>query len=300
MSVLLAGSMARPVARRPSLRSVLGAVLLTELPGCAGLIDRSGTPPEPALTPMTSELEHLPPPGAQFTVAVYGFRDLTGQRKPSETIADLSTAVTQGGASLLTDALLRAGNGRWFKVVEREGLQNLLQERQLIRATRAEYRDAAPLAPLLFAGAVLEGGIISYDTNTLTGGLGVRLFGIGANSDIRMDEVMVNLRLISVQSGQILRSVTVRKAVLSARLQGNFYRYVSDNKILEIEGGASRNEPAQFAVRQAIEKAVYSLILEGAEAGLWAFAEPQQGQPLIDRHRAAGGAAAAVHARAAP
>lgn len=267
-----------------SRRLALALFAAGALTGCA-VTPPARTPPSVALTPLSTELEALPPPRSEFVVAVYGFRDLTGQRKPSDIVADLSTAVTQGGGALLVDALLKVAKGKWFRVVEREGLQNLLQERQLIRATRAEYQDSTPLSPMLFAGALLEGGIISYDSNTLTGGAGVRFFGVGTHSDVRMDEVTVNLRLVSIQSGQILHSVTTRKAIVSTRVQGNVYRYVDGNaKILELEAGMSKNEPAQYAVRQAIQKAVLTLVMEGSEAGLWEFADPAEGALLREQY----------------
>lgn len=282
-----------PDARR------MGAALLTcrhlaltwvaalALSGCA-VTPPAQTPPSMAVTPLSTELEALPLPRSEFVVAVYGFRDLTGQRKPSDTVADLSTAVTQGGGALLVDALLKVAKGRWFRVVEREGLQNLLQERQLIRATRTEHQDSTPLSPMLFAGAMLEGGIISYDSNTLTGGAGVRFFGVGTHSDVRMDEVTVNLRLVSIQTGQVLHSVTTRKAIVSTRVQGNVYRYVDGNtKIFELEAGVSKNEPAQYAVRQAIQKAVLALVMEGSDAGLWEFADPAQGVLLREQYERA-------------
>ncbi len=266
-------------------RLALAFVTAAGLAGCA-VTPPMVTPPTMAITPLSTELEALPPPRSEFVVAVYGFRDLTGQRKPSDTIADLSTAVTQGGGALLVDALMKVSKGKWFRVVEREGLQNLLQERQLIRATRAEYKDTSPLSPMLFAGAMLEGGIISYDSNTLTGGAGVRFFGVGTNSDVRVDEVTVNLRLVSIQTGQILRSVTTKKSIVSTRMQGNVYRYVDDNsKIFELEFGVSKNEPAQYAVRQAIQKAVLSLVMEGTDAGLWEFADPIQGLILREQYK---------------
>lgn len=265
-------------------RLALAALLSSGLAGCA-VQPPLVTPPTLAVTPISHDLESLPPPRSEFVVAVYGFKDLTGQRKPSDTIADLSTAVTQGGGALLVDALMRVSNGKWFRVAEREGLPNLLQERQLIRATRAEYKDETPMAPLLFAGAMLEGGIISYDANTSTSGFGARFMGIGGNADARIDEVTVNLRLVSVQTGQVLRSVTIRKSVASTRMQGNVYRYTSENRILELEGGISQNEPMQFAVRQAIQKAVYALVMEGAETGLWEFSDPVQGSLLLQDYK---------------
>ena len=40
---------------------------------------------------------------------------------------------------------------------------------------------------------------------------------------------------------------------------------------LEMENGAALNEPTTYAVRIAIEQAVYEMILEGKRRGMWSF-----------------------------
>ena len=102
-------------------------------------------------------------------------------------------------------------NGDWFTVVERASLDNLVKERQLIRSTRELYDGAAgvdSLQPMLFAGLILEGGIVGYDTNTTSGGAGARFLGLGVNDQYRTDQVTVSLRLIGVQTGEILLTVS--------------------------------------------------------------------------------------------
>ena len=74
-----------------------------------------------------------PPAGGPVPVAVYSFRDLTGQRKSVPNVASLSSAVTQGADSYLIKALQDVGDQRWFIVLERVGLENLIKERQMIR-----------------------------------------------------------------------------------------------------------------------------------------------------------------------
>jgi len=110
-----------------------------------------------------------PPQGGPLPVAVYGFRDLTGQRKSQPLIASLSSAVTQGAENYLIKALQDVGEQRWFTVLERVGLENLIKERQMIRQMREQYqgRDAKALPPMMFAGIIMEGGIVGYDSNTL-------------------------------------------------------------------------------------------------------------------------------------
>lgn len=217
-----------------------------------------------------------PPMQGPITVAVYGFRDLTGQRKSLPNIASLSSAVTQGADSYLVKSLQDVGESRWFVVVERGGLENLIKERQMIRQMREQYegRDAKPLPPMMFAGMILEGGIIGYDSNTVTGGQGVRFFGIGTSTQYQSDTVTINLRTVSVSTGQILTSVTVTKTVLSYMDKAGVLRFVSDGtKSIEAEVGYSINESINKATDLAIQAAVVDTIKEGARKGHWSFKE---------------------------
>ncbi|NJN47170.1 MAG: curlin, partial [Candidatus Competibacteraceae bacterium] len=223
------------------------------------------------ITPVHNELRELPPPERKVVVAVYDYTDQTGQYKPSENITSYSRAVTQGATSILIKALQDAGRGRWFTVVERSRLNNLLKERQIIKEMRKRYGEAEQgLPPMLFAGLILEGGIISFDSNTKTGGVGARYLGIGAGTEYRQDTVTVYLRATSTQSGEILKSVMTRKTIASFGVSASVFKFVSFKELLEVEAGYTSNEPGQEAIKQAIEKAVYALIAEGAHSGLWA------------------------------
>ena len=223
-----------------------------------------------------------PPQGGPVAVAVYGFRDLTGQRKSQPLIASLSSAVTQGADNYLIKALQDVGDQRWFTVLERGGLDNLIKERQMIRQMREQYqgKDAKPLPPMLFAGIIMEGGIVGYDSNTLTGGSGVRIFGIGASTQYQSDTVTVTLRTVSVATGEILTTVTVTKTVLSYMDKLTLLRFVGDGTTLgananAVEGeiGGSINESINKAVDVAVQAAVVQTINEGARKGHWSFKE---------------------------
>ena len=126
------------------------------------------------------------PEGDPVIIAVYDFLDMTGQKKPGGNFASMSTAVTQGSYQLLIKALSDAGDGKWFRVVERTSLPSLLQERKLIRSTRQQVNGegAEPLPPLLFAGAYITGGIVGYDSDIKSGGLGARILGIQSINNI--------------------------------------------------------------------------------------------------------------------
>ena len=232
-------------------------------------------------TGTTLKLQDLPPPTKPVDVAVYAFPDLTGQAKPNDLFAEYSRAVTQGGSSILTDVLTSVSNGRWFRSVERTGLANLVQERTLIENTRKSYGTGKPLPPVRFAGLLLEGGIVGYDSNESTGGAGARFLGIGADIKYRSDVVTVNLRAVSVQTGEVLVSTTTTKQIYSFLAEGGTYKFVSADKILEIEAGGSRNDPGQLAVREGIELAVYSMIVKGLKQGLWHLQDPSRTTSLL-------------------
>ena len=218
------------------------------------------------------------PKGEPIILAVYDFADLTGQKKPSDSVASMSTAVTQGSYQLLIKALQDAGEGKWFRVVERASLPSLLQERKLIRSTRQQVNGegAEPLPPLLFAGAYITGGIVGYDSNTKTGGVGARVLGIQTHKQWRQDVITIILRLVNVQTGEVVISTTVEKTIISAETGGDVFKYFdADTLLVEIEMGVARNEPVTYAVRKAIEKGVVDLINEGAQKKLWEFALPE-------------------------
>lgn len=244
----------------------------------------------PTLTPASPtalELENLPSGRQKLDIAVYQFPDLTGKNEPNDNVAVFSRAVTQGAAGFVVDALQRAGHGKWFTVDERSGLNDLIQERQLVKATRAEFEaeNARPLPPIRFAGLLLEGGVLGFDGNVTTGGVGANFLGIGADVQYRQDSVTIGMRIVSVQSGEILTSVTTTKTVYSIALRGNVYKFVAADKLLQAETGLTRTEPTQLAVRQAIDLAVYATIMQGAEKGVWKFSDQKRGRELLDTYR---------------
>jgi len=219
-------------------------------------------------------LEEIAPPERKVPIAVYSFLDRTGQRKPSQNMALISTAVTQGAEIWMIQALKKAGNGSWFQVVERTALNNLLKERQIIRQSRETAGDQDNLGPLLFAGVIIEGGIVGYDTNTFTGGSGARALGVGLNTEIRKDTVTIGIRLVSVASGEILLALSSEKTILSTQISSDVFKFIDmGTKLIEIESGYTENESVTYAVRKAIEHSVLQLIHQGADRKLWVIKE---------------------------
>jgi curli production assembly/transport component CsgG len=252
------------------------------LTGCAGkqistqqTIEKEVDPPEIITHKRFNEILNLQDPdGPPVPIAVYRFQDMTGQRKPNNNYASLSSAVTQGAEVFLIKALQDAGKGKWFQAVERVGLENLVKERQLIRSQRETYEkdQAKPLVPLIVAGIMIDGGIVGYDTNIGTGGIGARFLGVGADQQYRKDEITVMIRLISVNTGEILLSTGATKTIYSTGVNTNIMKFVdAGTKSVEFEAGSSINEPTTYAVRVAIEAAIVDMVKEGVNKKIWTY-----------------------------
>jgi curli production assembly/transport component CsgG len=229
------------------------------------------------------------PPLVSPVVAVYpsAFTDQTGQRKSNSEFALFSTAITQSPNTLLIRALKHAGNGEFFRVVERVGLDNLTKERQLIRSAREQFateeEKKKQLSPLLFAGVLLEGAVISYDSNLTTGGMGARYLGIGTSIQYREDNITVSLRMVSVATGEILIEVLSQKTIFSYGKSEDVFKFIEmGTELVEIELGNSRNESTTIALMKAIEGAVLELITIGYDRGFWKHAEIKINKPDCD------------------
>ena len=220
------------------------------------------------------ELAELPPAKRKPIIAVYrdSFQDLTGQRKSNSSFALFSTAVTQAPEALLIRALKHAADGDFFRVVERVGLDNLTKERQLIRSTRENFDEDKQLQPLLFAGLLIQGGVINYDTNVQSGGMGARYLGIGTSKQYREDVVTISLRLVSVSTGEVLVETLVSKSIVSTSVSQDVFRFIeAGTELVEIEGGVAENEVGSIALQKAIETGVFNLIEIGIERGYWEY-----------------------------
>ena len=218
---------------------------------------------------ITKDIQTLPMPDRYPVVAVYKFSDHTGQRKSVDGIASFSTAVTMAPETYLIRALKQSG---FFRVVERQGLDHLTRERQLIRQTRQTFQDDTEQKPLIFAGLIIEGGIVDYDTNLLTGGVGARYLGIGNSKQYREDTVVVSLRLVSVSTGEILLEILTSKTILSVGVSNDYFRFIAEGtELVEFESGNAMNESKSIAVQAAMETAVVALVHQGREKGYWKY-----------------------------
>jgi len=230
----------------------------------------------PSVLQIQSEkLLNVEQPKIPIVVAVYpnSFTDQTGQRKSNSEFALFSSAITQAPSHLLIRTLKHTSDGKFFRVAERVGLDNLTKERQLIRSAREQNEEAdgkKPIMPLLFAGVLMEGAVIGYDTNIKSGGIGARYLGIGSSKQYRIDNITVALRMVSIATGEVLIDVLVNKQIYSYGQSQDIFRFIeAGTELVEIETGDVENESTTLALQRAIEEAVFQIVKIGYNKGFW-------------------------------
>lgn len=128
---------------------------------------------------------------------------------------------------------------------------------------------SAPMPELRTADYIITGAIVAYESNTLSGGRGVRFWNTGLVSETRKDTITVNLRLVNTATGVLESNKTTTQVVVSRRRQGDFMNYVSLNKVLEFETGHAFNEPKTFALDAAFQLALAGIVADMQSKGKW-------------------------------
>jgi len=219
--------------------------------------------------PITEEILNIPKPKDQPIVAVYKFGDFTGQRKSVDGYANFSTAMTQAPETYLIRALKQSS---FFRVVERVNIDHITRERQIIRSTREKFEDETEQLPLLFAGLIIEGGIVDYNTNLRTGGAGARTLGIGRSKQYREDTVLVSIRVVSVSTGEILLENLTTRTILSVGISSDVFRFTNNStELIEFETGNAMNESKSIALQSAIEIGIVDIVKQGRERNFWEY-----------------------------
>lgn len=269
------------------MRSYLLIISVLLLSGCLTAPPKQAA--KPTLMPRAQsyqDLTHLPEPAGKLFVSVDNIQDETGQFKPYPA-SNFSTAVPQSATAMLVSALKDSG---WFIPLERQGLQNLLNERKIIRAAQengtAAVNNQRQLSSLVAANVLIEGSIIGYESNVKSGGAGARFFGIGASTQYQLDQIAVNLRVVDVNTGQVLSSVNTSKTILSYEVQAGVFRYIDYQRLLEGEIGYTTNEPVMLCVMSAIETGVIYLVNDGITRNLWSLKNPKDASsPILERYK---------------
>jgi curli biogenesis system outer membrane secretion channel CsgG len=210
------------------------------------------------------------------SVAVTSFEDLTGARVDGGS----STAVAASGHLLLEFILKNYRDEGHLAIYSRRLLSELINERRLAQQANTSYATEAvnslskatqalmgnakikPLHDLPDLGPVdflITGAVIGYDKNTRDSGAAAGMVGISNRYQQSEDSVSVLVELINVKTGA-MSGIGIASELISSKLfNAGVFKYLEVDKILELEGGGSLNEPKTYALYLALTQAVENM-----------------------------------------
>jgi curli biogenesis system outer membrane secretion channel CsgG len=205
-------------------------------------------------------------------VAVAQFDDLTGARIEGGT----STAVAASGR-ILTEYILMGANVKGaYRVLDRAGLANLLNERRLadqinasneadvISASPAAVRDQLPgripplvdIDPLGVSDYLIYGAVVGYDRRLIDNGGGFGIAGVRMRNRTSRDQVSVIVQLVDVRTGEIIATGFDAQFIDSSSVAGDIFALLRTDRLLEFEQANLVNDPATLALFLAIDAAL--------------------------------------------
>jgi curli biogenesis system outer membrane secretion channel CsgG len=214
-------------------RSTLTFALTILLAGCFGssatVVSSSG----PAPTVSQAQAEPYNGPKKRIAVSAFEFRAAQG-----------SGSVGTGMSDMLTDALFNSGR---FIVLERERLDEVMDEQDLADSKRFKQETAAPIGELEGAELLIRGSVTQFEPDC-KGGSVILVSG-------RQACIAINLRIIDAKTGRVVNATTVEGKSGNAGVGFVFAR-----SSLPIGLGAYSKTPMEAAIRNCIDTAVQFIV----------------------------------------
>lgn len=209
------------------------------------------------------------------TITVSQFDDLSGARTENGT----STVVAASGRILTEYLLLRANTADNYAVLDRAGLNNLINERRLadqvnaineaktIAAAPAALREALigrvppaiDLPPLLVTDYMIYGAVVGYDKALNDNGGGIGVAGVRVRNRASRDQVSVIMQLVDVRTGEIFATGFSSRFIDSTSLGSDVFALLRVDRLLEFEQMNVVNDPATRALFFAIDSALMEM-----------------------------------------
>lgn len=205
---------------------------------------------------------------APIAVGVGEVRDFTGKSSINE-----GATITQGGALMVMSALGKLGRG--VRIHER--FDPRVGELELIYSDRRQLGDGrvyavpdgrqmrpVPWLPYM-GGSILRsqffivGGITEVNWAVQSGGLGVRVNGVGLGARTFTMNIAADLRIVDTRSLVVLHTVSLQKQVVGHEVNGDIFRFFG-SRLFDISAGTRNLEPVQMAVRAVLELGVLELM----------------------------------------
>ena len=207
---------------------ILSALLILPLAGCYGA---SATVVDTGAAPTVAQAQAAPYDGPQKRIAVSAFEFRAGEG---------SSQIGEGMSDMLTNALFNTGK---FIVLERERLDEVMEEQDRANSDRFKKETAAPKGQLEGAELLIRGSVIQFESKCRGGSI-----IIAAGSEACM---AINLRIIEAKTGRVVNATTVEGTSGKSRVGILF-----SGGSLPVGLGTYSNTPMEAAIRNCIEAAV--------------------------------------------
>lgn len=207
--------------------------------------------PEIDQSATTKKLESLPrAQGNRRVVTIYEFRS---------SVSEVSGAAA---TDMFTTALIKSGA---FAIAERQRLnQGVAFEKQLNaqgQSTGSAARHQIKGAEFIFEGTVSEANVQASKT-----GIGGVFRGLGVETSGEKATIVIDVRVVSAATAEVLDAVNVRKPVKSGGFSvsgvGAFAQKLTSRDLQGADLGVAREgrEGVDESLRACIEEAVYQLV----------------------------------------
>ena len=247
----------------------LASVLLvsTALSACEGLAPGDSTGVKPLVvypvtsndTPYSQCLRKLATiPATSLPIFAVGeIADKTGQVNFGE---QGGRPLSQGASEMVMSALYKTGKAH---LVERFDLRIPLAEVKLSEQNRlsrsvTEFGEGGRLPGTDF---IIVGALTELNYNIVTGGVGLRVMGVGGGARMAVLNVALDLRVINSKNFAVAYVSTLQKQIYGYEVEADVFRFFGDT-LVDFQAGHVRNEPLQLGVRAISEMAVYQIMTD--------------------------------------
>ncbi len=170
------------------------------------------------------------------------------ENKTRTPIPDASWQLGEGLTEMLTTELFKTGR---FVMVERAALADVVKEQELGQTGLVTKETASRVGDMLGAQLLVTGAVTEFDESSAGGGTGINVAGIAFGYRGNTAHVAVDVRLVEVNTGQILKSFS---AVGKAQDAG--WALSGTRGVTTIGSDAFNKTPLGQATREAIARAV--------------------------------------------
>ncbi len=241
---------------RSAIRWFLSAVSIVScLVPLAASADDRGDDPVIDNSSTSRKLDRMArPAGERISVGIYEFR------------SEVPEINARMAADMFTTALVRSGQ---FTVVERSRIsQGVMREKQMNAAGQTTGQTAQ--AQLTEARYIFEGTVSEANREAAANKGAVTMAGARVGGGTGKDQIAIDVRVVDVNSGQVLEAVAVRKDIESSQAEVSGLgalasKYLeSRGKTVspfmpEVEASRGRKQSVDAALRSCIDLAVHEL-----------------------------------------